>query len=290
MTKRFGGRYSPDGDPTPMQLPKRSKAGLRANAMFALPLPLALIAFFRPLGGLALTLLALGILLGAAWMLREGLRAQEAYEARNASRPPALPRKLIAAVLCGLGIAVAAIASGAGVLSAGLAAMLGSILHGLAFGLDPMTAKGLGDAPRFQTERVLRHVAEAEAVLAEMMAALAPLNDPKLDNQAEAFADTARAMFRQVEDDPRDLPTARKYLGVYLRGARDAAAKFADHYAKSRDARARADFTGLLDDLTQGFAIRTRSMLTDSRSDLDVEIEVLRDRLAREGIRLDPNQ
>lgn len=288
MTQRFGGRYSPDGDPTPMQLPKRSKTGLRANAMFVLPLPLALIAFFRPLGGLALTLLALGILLGAAWMLREGLRAQEAYDARNVSRPPALPRKLIAAALCGLGIAVAAIASGAGVLSAGLAAILGSILHGLAFGLDPMTAKGLGDAPKFQTERVLRHVAEAEAVLAEMMAALAPLNDPKLDNQAEAFADTARAMFRQVEDDPRDLPTARKYLGVYLRGARDATAKFADHYVKSRDPKARADFTALLDELTEGFATRTKTMLTDSRSDLDVEIEVLRDRLAREGVRLDP--
>lgn len=288
MSQRFGGRFSPGGDPTPAQIPRRRRAGLRANAMFVLPMPLAIIAFLRPITGLALSLLALGILLAAAWMLREGLRAQESYDARNVSRPPALPRKLIAAALCGLGVAVAAIASGAGVLSAGLGAGLAGILHGLAFGLDPMAAKGMGDAPRYQTQRVLRHVAEAEALLAEMTAALAPLNDPKLDAQADRFADTARAMFRQVEDDPRDLPKARKYLGVYLQGARDAAAKFSDHYAKSRDPQARADFTALLDELTDGFARRTQALLTDARSDLDVEIEVLRDRLAKEGVRLDP--
>ena len=30
----------------------------------------------------------------------------------------------------------------------------------------------------------------------------------------------ARAMFRTVEDDPRDLNPARKFLGVYLMAAR----------------------------------------------------------------------
>lgn len=289
MSQRFGGRYSPGGPTGPVQTPRRSRAGLRVNAMFALPLPLAVMAFFRPLPSLALSLVAVGILLAAAWLLREGFRAQEAYDARNVSRPPALPRKMLAALTCGLGLAVAAVASGAGGLSAGLAATLGGMLHGLAFGLDPMTSKGLSeDVSRAQSERVMAHIAEAEAVLADLTGALAPLNDAKLEAQAETFADTARALFRQVEDDPRDLTAARKYLGVYLRGARDAARKFADHYPRSRDSQARDAFTALLDDLTDGFAQRTRAMMTDARSDLDVEIEVLRERLAREGVRLDP--
>ena len=72
-----------------------------------------------------------------------------------------------------------------------------------------------------------------------------------------------------------------------MQGARDATVKFADVYARTRDAQALADYTALLDDLEQNFAARTRKMLLDDRSDLTVEIDVLRERLQREGVRLD---
>jgi 5-bromo-4-chloroindolyl phosphate hydrolysis protein len=91
-------------------------------------------------------------------------------------------------------------------------------------------------------------------------------------------------MFRTVEEDPRDLTGARKYLGVYLLGAKDATVKFADLYSRTRDEKARADYEALLDDLEKSFAARTQKMLLDDRSDLDVEIEVLRERLEREGV------
>ena len=88
-------------------------------------------------------------------------------------------------------------------------------------------------------------------------------------------------------EDPRDLSSARKYMTVYLTGARDATVKFADVYARTRDTQARADYSELLDDLEQNFAARTKKMLLDDRSDLTVEIEVLRDRLRQEGVRLE---
>ncbi len=62
--------------------------------------------------------------------------------------------------------------------------------------------------------------------------------------------------------------------------------KFADIYSRTGDAQARTDYAALLDDLEQGFSDRTRKMLLDDRSDLNVEIEVLRDRLQREGVKL----
>ena len=91
-------------------------------------------------------------------------------------------------------------------------------------------------------------------------------------------------MFRAVEDDPRDLTGARRYLGVYLLGARDATAQFADLYAKTRNEEARRDYEALLDDLEKSFSSRTEKMLLDDKVSLDVEIDVLRERLAREGI------
>ena len=93
-------------------------------------------------------------------------------------------------------------------------------------------------------------------------------------------------MCRTIEEDPRDLTAARKFLGVYLLGARDATAKFADIYSRTRDKQARADYTALLDDLERSFSAKTRKMLLEDRSDLTVEIDVLRERLEREGVHL----
>ena len=55
--------------------------------------------------------------------------------------------------------------------------------------------------------------------------------------------------------------------------------KFADHYAQTRDAAARTDYETLLTDLETTFAQKTTAFLSNNRSDLDVEIAVLRDRL-----------
>ena len=85
-----------------------------------------------------------------------------------------------------------------------------------------------------------------------------------------------------MEEDPRDLTSARKYLSVYLQGARDATVTFADLYNRTGDDSAKADYLTLLDDLEQNFAARTQKLLIDNRTDLTIEIDVLRDRLARE--------
>ena len=108
---------------------------------------------------------------------------------------------------------------------------------------------------------------------------------PALVRRVDGFSATAREMFRAVEDDPRDLTGARRFLGVYLLGARDATIQFAELYARSGNEEARADYEALLNDLEGSFAARTEKMLLDDKSSLDVEIEVLRERLAREGIK-----
>jgi hypothetical protein len=166
-----------------------------------------------------------------------------------------------------------------------LLGLVGAALHFAAFGPDPMRDKGMEGVDRFQTDRVARAVDEAEATLAAMRDAVLRAGDRGLTDRVDRFAGIARGLFRQVENDPRDLTAARKYLSVYLTGARDATVRFADLYARTRDAQARADYVALLDDLDTGFAERSRAFLTNDRTDLDVEIEVLRERLAFEAPR-----
>ena len=286
MAQRFGGEFSPQGKSraAPKRGARRARAGFRVNLLFLVPFPLIWTAFVSSPAAMAMYMIAFGLLILAAWLTREGIRAQEAYEARKVARRPALPRKMLASVLTGLGLGVVGLA-GHGVAEAGIFAVLGAVLHGLSFGLDPLRNKGMEGVDLHQTDRVARAVDVAEAHLAAMSDAIRRAQDRGLEARVAQFQLIARDLFRTVENDPRDLTAARKYLGIYLQGARDATVKFADLYARTRSAEAKAGYEALLVDLEQNFAARTQKLLSDDAGDVTVEIEVLRERLQREGVR-----
>jgi 5-bromo-4-chloroindolyl phosphate hydrolysis protein len=290
MAERFGGKFSPTpgraGEaPDAFRGRRRTRAGGRVNALFLAPFPFLFTAFGEAPLGLAIDLAAFAALILAAWLTRAGLVAQEAYEARTIAHRPAIPRKLFGAVLTGAGLFLGGYAPGAGLLSPVIFAVLGFVLHVLAFGPDPMRNKGMEGIEGYQSNRVARAVDEAERHLAAMKDAILRAGDRKLEARVDRFQATAREMFRTVENDPRDLVAARRYLSVYLLGAKDATVEFADIWARSHDAKARADYEALLDDLEANFTAQTHALLEDDRSALDIEIEVLRERLQREGIR-----
>ncbi|MBN8632023.1 MAG: 5-bromo-4-chloroindolyl phosphate hydrolysis family protein [Rhodobacterales bacterium] len=287
MAERFGGRYSPQetrpaagGPATPPILTTPRASGLwRANLLFLSAFLFLFPAFGDDPRDMLLGLAAGGLLVLASWLTREGLKAEAAYAARKLARRPALPRKLMGAVLTGAALAIGGIIAGQGLVYPVLYALVGAGLHLGAFGLDPMSDKGMEGIDAFQTGRVANAVAEGEAYLAGMQDAILRAKDRSLERRVEQFATAARGLFRTIEADPGDLTAARKYLSVYLMGARDATVKFADHFAQTRDAGARADYEALLTDLETTFAQKTTAFLSNNRTDLDVEIAVLRDRL-----------
>lgn len=287
MAERFGGKYSPGADKARGIEPEAQvdPAGARSNLLFVPGAILAVTGFFGGPTVLALSLAGAASWTLAAWLTREGLRAEGAYNARSVARRPAMPRKMLGSVLIGGGTFLGALAHGTDIIGSALYALIAAVLHSAAFGIDPLVNKTADGADTFQSDRVARVVDEGEAHLKRMTDAIVRTGDRKLIARVERFQATARALFRIVEEDPRDLTAARKYLGVYLMGARDATVKFATLYTRRRDAQARADYEALLDDLEKDFAARSETLLLDDRSDLTVEIEVLRERLAREGVR-----
>jgi hypothetical protein len=294
MAQRFGGRYStgqggkPDGTPPappahPFDGRRPARSRPQVNMLFAAPLFLLYPAFTGAGDALVFGLTGTFLCLAGAWMTREGIRAEEAYDARRIARRPAFPRKIAGSLLTGAGLGLAATIGQPELWMAAGIGIVAAALHAFSFGLDPMSDKGGEGIDAFQTARVARAVDEAERLLSGMKDAILRARDPQIEARVDRFAQTARAMFRTVEGDPRDLTAARKYLSVYLQGARDASVKFADLYGQSRDARARADYLSLLDDLETNFASRTQALLSDNRTDLDIEIGVLKERLQREG-------
>ena len=290
MAKQFGGKFSPSGQENDavrevvVDQRKVNAAGAKANFLFV---PGVILAFLSLNEGAINLLMGLGgaaIMTLAAWLTRDGMMAAAAYDQRKVARKPALPRKIIGSVLTGVGVAMASLMNDPSTVAAVLYGVAAGGLHTMAFGIDPLRDKRMEGIDTFQQDRVAKVVDEAEAHLASMTDHIASIGDRHLEQRTAQFQAAARTMIRTVEEDPRDLTGARKFLGVYLMGARDAAAKFADLYKRKRDENARADFESLLGDLEQNFAARTEKLLLDDRSDMDIEIKVLRDRLQREGL------
>lgn len=285
MAERFGGKYSPQGSQsghTPMQSPFRAPdtgGQWRATVLFLSAFLFLFPAFGDGPRDLLFGLLAGGALVLSAWLTREGLKAEAEFNARKLARSPAIPRKLMGAAMTGVALVLGGLIAGIGPIYPVLFGLVGAVLHVFSFGLDPLRDKGMEGMDSFQTNRVAHAVEEGEKFLAGMQDAILRAGDRALEKRVEQFCAQARTLFRTIEGDPGDLTAARKYMSVYLIGARDATVKFADHYAQSRDASARADYEALLADLETTFAEKSTAFLSNNRSDLDVEIAVLRDRL-----------
>lgn len=286
MGRRFGGAHSPGADSATTissdLRPQKSRA--RVNVLALVATPLLFTAFGNGPVALATNIAAFGLIALATWLTREGLEAEEAYEARTISRRPAIPRKLLGSIGLGLGVCLATFDGG--VVNGVLYGLIAAGLHAFSFGLDPMKNKAVEGVDGFQSDRVARAVDEAEDHLAQMLASAQQTKDRLVIGRVEQFQTAVRTMCRTVETDPRDLTSVRRYLGVYLLGARDAAAKFATIYTKTQDRTARDDFTALLDDLQANFTAKTDTLMLNNRTDLDIEIDVLRDRLQREGVKI----
>jgi len=183
MAQKFGGKYSPDGSTqTEHAAPERNSfdganpdaAGARSNVLFVPAIVLVATTFSDGAIPMAFGLVGAAALTLAAWLLRSGLRAEAEYNARKVARRPALPRKMFASVLTGIGAALAVIAhlESVSILSPLIFGVAAGALHLAAFGFDPLKHKGMEGIDTFQQDRVSRVVDEAESHLAAMSDAI----------------------------------------------------------------------------------------------------------------------
>lgn len=292
MAERFGGAHSPENsrpgaDPVRQAVAEDRRvdaAGARSNLLFIPAVLAAVLSLGGGASGLALGLVAAAAMALGAWLTREGLRAHAAFNARSVARKPLVPRKILGGLFIGGGIVLAALST-TPLWGAVLYGIVAFVLHLGAFGPDPLRDKRIEGVDSFQQDRVARVVDEAEEYLATMKEQIARLSDRTLEGRVATFQAIARRMIRTVEEAPRDLPDAKKYLIIYLMGARDATTRFVEVYSRSRNPDARADYEALLADLETNFTDRTQKFLEGGREAMDIEIKVLRDRLAREGVR-----
>lgn len=300
MARRYGGRYSPGGARAPETARNPGTGGrfrgrrpkvtsVRARLLYLFPVPLLFAGLGATLRGSPIeAVVELGAFLGlvlSAWLINEGLRAEIEFNARTVARPPALPRKLLGSALTALSVfAVAAFSLDQDLAGAFVFGLLGGGASLVAFGPDPMRAKGLSGPEGPAAERAIRAIEEAETVVADTLAAARRIGDRGLEARLQRLGEQAREVFRSIERDPRDLSRARRFLSVYLVGLRDATRKFADLRPETRAGTPREQYEALLADMETSFAARRGALLEERTDELEIEIEVLRERLQQDGL------
>ncbi|WP_022947348.1 5-bromo-4-chloroindolyl phosphate hydrolysis family protein [Methylohalobius crimeensis] len=221
----------------------------------------------------------------AAWCVRRGLKAEALYDRRRIARPPRWPLKLTAAL-------IAATATGMIVwLGAGRPPLVASLFAGgallgmyLSYGFDPRRPKQIVGAHGYSGDEILQTLEESGRIIRNIEQANDRIRNPELNRRIERICTVADDILAEIEADPRDIRRARKFLTVYLDGARQVTEGYARTHEHTQSGELEQNFRNVLISIESVFREQKQKLLEDDVFDLDVQIEVLNTQLKREGI------
>ncbi len=264
-------------------------AGVKGILLFVLPLPLLFKAIGGLWGGDLESVVAAGsayaLCLAGALLVRKGTVNEIQHDERPFSRSALAPLKSVGASLLGIGTVVAThLAAGQDLIISmlfGIGAIAGTFM---AYGFDPK--KKTMAAGNHGVGR--EHFAQT---LAEAYAKIDRINDTRLRIQSREFqerlggiVDGSQRILRAIEDDPRDLRRARKFLNVYLDGIEKVSEQYVRTHAKTQTPLLEENYRNLLVDMDNVCSEQYERLKQNEAFDLDVQIEVLSTRLKREGV------
>ncbi|HHW75957.1 MAG TPA: hypothetical protein GX399_02835 [Xanthomonadaceae bacterium] len=257
--------------------------------MFLLPLPVLIAAVVSlahgSLDGLLGNAAGYGLFLAGALLLRRGLLTEAEYGRRRVARAP-WPLKTLGGSVIALATGITAW-FGAGqhpaiAVAFGLAALLGCYLS---YGFDPRVAKRFTDRDGVDvTDRVLEALTQAEASIAAIEQSTRNIRNAELNSRLRRIVAQARQILTMLEEDPRDLRRARKFLNVYLDGAKQVTEGYAKTHARVVAPELEDNFRRVLATIEDVFQEQQQKLLETDVTDLDVQIEVLTTQLKREGV------
>jgi 5-bromo-4-chloroindolyl phosphate hydrolysis protein len=182
----------------------------------------------------------------------------------------------MAALLLGVAtLFTASVAGGESLLSGfflAAVAMVGYVLH---YGLDPRTDKleNIGDV---SAELVLKTLSDARSKLSGIESHMATdFNDLALKEKLSLAVEKSKHIIQTIQEDPKDIRVARKFLLVYLDGLE----KVTESYTAIDEADIKGEtkekLHNLLDDVEKRFDKELARLKKNNEFDLDVNIDVL---------------
>lgn len=279
-------RYSPDNSAA-----SNFKIGIKGILLFIMPVPALVAAVVSLVGGnFWATIINGGAFTGfmlSAVIARHGFKVEQLYNSKKLALAPTTPFKTVAALLLSITTALTAF------LATENYNIFSSILIGgatllafyLWYGLDPRRNKtgniGLG----VSAEEVFEALEAANIKIDAIETARTQISNAQFDQHLDRIISKARNIITLIENDPSDLPRARKFLKVYLDGTRRVTESYAKtHRNEATTVTLDGNFSNVLNSIESTFDEQHEKLKKQDQFDLDVNIEVLETQLKREGI------
>lgn len=260
----------------------------RAYLLYLLAMPLVPALFIVPFSGDLLKLAtyygAFASFVAGARFMKAGLRDEAEFFRRKLAPVSSLPKKLFGALFTGLGTFVSSwLALGHSPVYATVVGALAVVGTALFYGLDPRRDRG-GVSHGYTPEEILAALTEAEDKIRSIEQAARDIRNPELTNRLKRIVKRARKIIGVMEEDPADIRRARRFLNVYLDGARRVTEGYARTHLKTEARELESNFRNVLTTIEGVFEEQHQKLLEHDKLDLDVQIDVLSKQLKKEGV------
>lgn len=268
-------RYNPT---QPKQLP--SSKGILLY-LFLVPLFMALVlALFQTnIKAFILNSFSFFLFLSVATLAKKGFVQEKVYHDSTFTKAPKLPYKMFAGYLLGGATFFTAFIAGEQPFVKSLfLALIATLGYYLLYGFDPKKDKleNLGDV---SAEFVLESIKEAKAKLASVRENLNKIKDNTLHEKITQAVQKASHIIQTIQDDPKDVRVARKFLIVYLDGMKKVTQSYTELEESDITVDTKERLHTLMDDVQEKFDQELVRLKNNNAFNLDVHIDVLKEQI-----------
>jgi hypothetical protein len=258
--------------------------------LYLLPLPLFPAIFIALARGnfvnFTVSLAAFVLLLAAAWSTRRGMKRDLEIVRLGWSRIRAIPWKLLGALGTGLATSLCSLFIVGNALPASVAiGATAAVGVTLSYDLDGLLYRWARRDPLISRDReVTQALQEARVRIDRIDQANRQIKNPELKRRIRHITRQAVGILTTIADDPATLRQSRRFLKVYLEGARQVTEKYASVHPDYHQGKLEDNFRNVLITIEETFEEQQRKMQQKDLLDLDIQIEVLATQLKNEGV------
>jgi len=208
-----------------------------------------------------------------------GLNKEYEYHTTTLTKAPKTPLKTLTAGLLGVSTLYTAwIAGDEPFITGFFLAIVAIVGYFLYYGFDPKDDKleNIGD---ISAEFVIETLATARGKLAEVEEGMKKIKEPELHNKLRIATDKGYEILNNIEEDPKDLRVARKFIIVYIDGIKKVTASYTAIDENDITNATKEKLSNLLSDVEKRFDKEILRLKENNQFDLDVQIDVLQQQI-----------
>lgn len=249
--------------------------------LFLVPLFLSVVlALFQTnIKAFVLSGISFFLFVAVAGIAKKGFYEEGQYHANTFTKAPKVPYKMIAGYLLGAATFFTAFVTGSQpFVKSAFLALIATIGYYLFYGFDPKKDKleNLGDV---SADFVIETIQEAKAKLAHIEHDMTEIKDSILYDKLSIAVSKAKSILQTIQEDPKDVRVARKFLIVYIDGIARVTDAYTDLEEKDINAQTKEKLHDLMDDVEVRFEKELTRLKNNNAFDLDVHIDVLKEQI-----------